>query len=365
MSSKLSILEGQLARNFGGVKLLRTDLASGGSCEWIPENDVQLTTLNISKNGTYKAKDYSDKKGNIYYGFSQVTVNVKGRTTIVDPDDGNEYSVEVDEKDPNGKLKKTVLPSSIDVVGLPTKTTYREGDPINKSGMVVKAYLADGTLYDYENYQFGGIPLSELEIEPTKASSAGMEYQTATSDLVDGEIMFGVPPSRYYTGPNTPSGSVIEGGTAAIFNRRRHHNSGDMFYRVVASSHPFIAKLYDVWPDGTENNIREIEAYVYTHNNKDVYYVSYYRLYSDDFIFAQPLNNIEEVGGGVLAWTVIYGDIKGVGSQQITVKWNRPEDGKELTDTFEINVIPANTSGEYGEGNTGESNETGGGGGSW
>ena len=363
MSSKVSVLEGQLARNFGGVKLLRTDLANGGSCEWIPESDVQLTTLNINKNGTYKAKDYADKKGNIYYGFSQVTVNVTGRTTIVDPEDGNEYSVEVDEKDPDGRLKKTVLPSSISVVGLPTKTTYREGDPINKSGMVVKAYLADGTLYDYEYYQFGGIPLSELEIEPTKASSAGMGYQTATSDLVDGEVMFGVPPSRYYTGPNTPAGAVIEGGTAAIFNRRMNYS--DMLYQVVASSHPFMAKLYEVWSNGTEHNITEREAGVYTYNNKDVYYVSIIMLYRDNYIFGQPLNNIEGAAGDKLAWTVIYGDIKGVGSQQITLKWNRPEDGKELTDTFEINVIPANTSGESGEGNTGESNETGGGGGSW
>lgn len=343
MSKKVAILEGDKSRRFGGVKYLRTDLSGGGTCEWVPESERKLTTKTVKKNGTYKISDEKpDKNGQKYYGFSQFTVNVKNSTTgKKNPStggDGNEYSVKTNED--TGMLEETLLPSSIKIVGNPTKTEYGNGEAINKAGMVVKAYLADGSLYDYSGYQAGAIPLSELTIDPTTASGESSD-ETATSDLDLGDVSKPFPIANEYTyvtqQANTGSFSIADGKLTGMITNINPNG----YYIIAASANPDAKVVED---DGFEFSM----VYAAEYDNKKVYWLARGGRYwgGNDVVACSP--NIYPSGAspapndvilGRIAWTMIYGDISGGGdSQTITVKWNRPEDEKELTDTFNITV---------------------------
>ena len=97
MSKNLIIAEGRRGRRFGGVKKLETKLQGGGSCFWVPEDEVQLETLFASENGVYKPEKYGYDEASVHVidgtltdlfsmdnlaylpdadGFGKVTVNV-------------------------------------------------------------------------------------------------------------------------------------------------------------------------------------------------------------------------------------------------------------------------------------------------
>jgi len=76
MSKNIVIQEGGVGRQFTADKLT-TPLVEGGTCNWVPEDEVQLETKFITENGTYVAK--TDGK----YGYSQVTVNVSSVEKII------------------------------------------------------------------------------------------------------------------------------------------------------------------------------------------------------------------------------------------------------------------------------------------
>lgn len=106
--------------------------------------------------------------------INSMTVNVPSSSeTIIgiNPTDGNEYYVETDN---NNYLVETLLPSRIEVVTPPTKTTYTDGETVDITDMVVKAYSRDNNLWNSTGYIGGVIPHSELTIEPTIAHGSGV-----------------------------------------------------------------------------------------------------------------------------------------------------------------------------------------------
>lgn len=361
--AKVAITEGDKSRKFSGLKYLRTDLQGGGQCDWVSEELRELTTKTITKNGTYKI---SDEKGD-YYGFSQVTVNVpndKNKVIGTDPTssggDGNEYEVERDED--TGALKKTVLPSSIHVDGLPTKTTYNDGEAINKAGIVVKAYKKDGTLYDYSGYQQGAIPLSELTIEPTIADkSKASGSPSATSDLDLGDIKKPVPlftsvhiyakyqrnASTYYERSVDIS---IEGGVGAI---KTLNNSSVLFFVATKSQAKVTTIQKTKWsyaedwssPTTSETYVNASQHGTYMYGISQIGFSLKGQASDSVMDFSCSVVEFSTYSGSVgninednLAITMLYGDIS-YGTLNITVKWNRPEDEKLLTDTFDINIV--------------------------
>ena len=128
--------------------------------------EPELGTKTINKNGTYEASnDGLD-------GYSKVTVKIKklvGKKSVSSGGDGNEHVASIDD---DGNLSYSVLPSSIVITTNPTKISYDDGETISKSGMIVKAYKADGNLWEAAGYTGGVIPNNELTLDPTNADAS-------------------------------------------------------------------------------------------------------------------------------------------------------------------------------------------------
>ena len=236
MSKNIIIQEGGIGKQMT-VSKLKTDKVGGGTCLWVPEDEVALGTKSISQNGTYKASD--DGK----YGFSQVTVNVAGGggsadnsgqpiSSGGDPDigssfigidptdgepyeytvnsqgevektpvptvtpggigssvigkdtsgvisgvpggDGNEYAIGIDH---NGNIVATKVPSGIEIGNAPDKTSYGEGDTIDFSGIIVILKGGDGAMFSNQTYPNGRLPFNELifpvSVAPELLSASG------------------------------------------------------------------------------------------------------------------------------------------------------------------------------------------------
>ena len=172
MSKNITIQEGGVAKQLT-VDKLKTNEVGGGTCLWIPEDEVQLTTKNITANGTYKASDDG------YYGYSEVTVNGIGTATGTGPD-GETHSYT---EDGEGGVTDTVIPDSIAVVTPPTVTTYADGATIDFSGMEVKAYLKSGGVWSDAAHPNGTIPISELSFPVTVADKG----ETRSDEWSDGD----------------------------------------------------------------------------------------------------------------------------------------------------------------------------------
>lgn len=171
MSKNITIQEGGVAKQLTADKL-KTNLVGSGTCLWVPEDEVQLTTKTITENGTYKASDDG------YYGYSEVTVSGIGSVTGTDPTTGEDTTVTTT---PEGEITITTIPHSIQVDTPPSVTTYADGATIDFSGMVVKAYLKSGEVWTDASHPNGIIPISELILPVTTASSGGV-YPEEWSD---------------------------------------------------------------------------------------------------------------------------------------------------------------------------------------
>lgn len=203
MASKNVIIhEGEEIKTLSDVAKIKTFVAEGGTCYWVPEDSVRLTTLSVTRDGIYRASTSG------YYGYSEVIVSGVGSTILADlvtkeieitdngtyeylaTDDGhNGYSkvrinVNVDTshtttKDPvtgedvdtradpvTGNTVTTTLPYLIAVDTKPNKLKYVFGDTIDYTGIEVYAYLRSGAKWTNDNYPNGRIPFNEL-ILPT------------------------------------------------------------------------------------------------------------------------------------------------------------------------------------------------------
>ena len=335
MSANITIKEGGVGRQFTSNKL-KTNLVGGGACLWVPQNEVQLGTKNITKNGTYKAKDDE------YYGYSQVAVNVQYGDTITgkDPVTGQETVVGTDPT--TGEIVQTVVPTEIRVISPPTNPygIYKNGQTITKDGLVVKAYLENGD-------EWGSVPNAEVTIAPTTAvydpeTDTYGEYNqlvTPPDGMIPGNVQIRVLNGSSFTAERQqPGGIDIEHLT---FNQSvsmcRPKNSVVV---LAGKSSPIIGETYVSYYSGGESS-HYVNNYTdtYTYDGKTVIY-GQQNLYTD---FMPAQDDLQTYEFNKLAWAMIYGTIEEVraGSrQQITVSWPRPGDSKILETTFEILVAP-------------------------
>ncbi len=184
MAKNVSITEDGNSKTIENAAKIRTSLIGGGTCDWIPKDDVPLQTLTvtedgtyrpeqnyygfsqvtargignviegdliektITKNGTYNIKDESGSP----YGYSKIIVNIDtseddsggdsggGNAPIVGKDeDGNDTMAEADD---DGNIVMTALPTDIKVIIPPTKLEYNRYEELDYSGISVYAYIS-------------------------------------------------------------------------------------------------------------------------------------------------------------------------------------------------------------------------------
>lgn len=167
----IAIKEGDKTLIFSANEL-KVNNQGGGTSLWVPKDDVGLKTKYITKSGTYPAS--ADE----CYGFSEVTVSGVD-VEITQDDDGDDVAKVTD----GGEVTETKLPSYINIEIPPTKTIYSEGDTIDFSGMVVKAYTKSGALWTDAEHPDGTIPLSELSY-PVTTAVPGEVIEVVDDELV-------------------------------------------------------------------------------------------------------------------------------------------------------------------------------------
>lgn len=331
MSKNITIQEGGVAKQLTVAKL-KTNLADSGTCLWVPEDEVTLGTKTITADGTYNASDDG------YYGYSQVIVSGTGSVTGIDGD-GDEATVTTDG---GGNLVETKQPSSIVVTTPPTKTSYRDGETINYTGMVVKAYLKTGGLWTDVSHPSGTISNADLILPVTTADFSQAGNKHATSSIVSGDIP--TASSVKFATKNMPAVGrthTIQYSYSGLAIALKHDGSSSKLYILWASDSPGASVLYHVlnyWDDTGEyiSNTYEQKAtnHTYTYNDKTVYYGTVHSNFGYT-VSDISLEDSPEISGEV-AWTIVYGDIEG-GSQEIPVQWYRPN-GDRLETSFEIEV---------------------------
>lgn len=185
MAKNVIITEDGQTKTISNTTRIRTALEGGGTCDWIPKDDVPLQELTVTEDGVYDPEEG-------YYGFSQVTANgigavvegtlvektvTKNGTYNITDESGNPYgyskiTVSVDtsdedsgggsggggsnpvvgkdedgndtmaEADDDGNIVMTALPTEIKVIIPPTKLEYNRYEEIDYSGISVYAYIS-------------------------------------------------------------------------------------------------------------------------------------------------------------------------------------------------------------------------------
>lgn len=370
MSKNIVIQEGGVGRQFSADRL-KTATVGGGHCYWVPEDEVQLRTLFVTENGTYKAEDEE------CYGYSEVTVNGIGAAVGLDSD-GDTACATVDPETGLITIKK--LPSRIQITTPPSTLSYSDGDTINYSGMVVKAYLESGELWTDENHPNGVIPLSELTLPENYA-----DYASATHT---GKVStdFNINPNPFDIG-SIDHVSAWSVGHGAYRRSEMHFSDNTIGSRKKLSStvQDFIIASSESFSITQELNVYEVSKqeaagltveqiaksslgeYLYgntstikndnhyTYNGKTVYY--YAAAYGTGGYYS-----IEPITVGKadqIAWSMVYGDIIESGTESIPVQYIVPESGNTLSDEFTIHVERI-TETNGGAGQSGTGGETGG-----
>lgn len=397
MAKNITIAEGSQAKNFNTVHKLRTNLIGGGTQYWVPEDEAgayaKMSEKSITANGTYRASD-DDKDGysqvivnvpptrpnlttktiseNGSYraiddgadGFSQVYVRVSGEgenTAVLDKPiggDSNEHYIAVE----SGKPIDIVLPTSLRIITDPTKTLYKNWQRIDLTGIVVKAYKRDGTLWESEDYPGGIIPLSELIINPTTVDfSKGDSVKTNHNGLNVIELVYAMDgcqswmaAEKYVNLPTAKNGYLGNRfGYGAVENVGSNSVSDD-------GAEFYLTRYND-------------DFYAYGINQDCVIEYRYLRLFEFGegenkeslTLWGRDYFTTEGARVGVwnklinfsrneeTSWSVQHGGLKYVpistidpmntevvnlqwGGKKITVKWKRPNDNKILETTFQI-----------------------------
>ena len=341
MSKNITIQEGGTGKSMT-VDKLKTNLNGGGTCLWVPEDEVQLTTKYITEDGTYKASDDG------YYGYSQVTVSGIGKVTGMGSD-GNEHSIS---KDGSGNLVDTTIPSRLSVVTPPTVTEYADGATIDFSGIVVKAYLEDGTLWTDTNHPDGVIPIGELSFPVTVADASGVDEHTASSTLETqpaSPIKFAngaCYKEHFGFGEDAFTMTHTFTGACMVFVE---HTGNNFIHLIFANSTRSLATerivtVVDATGVVIEDRTVTYDMYnQFTYDSKTAFYLPFNSGGTNrEFIYPslEHLPQGVETTDGSVAWTILYGTISG-GVQNIPVCWARPWDGETLEDSFGITVNAA------------------------
>lgn len=334
-----SIKEGGKSCNFSAA-MLKTNLQGGGTCLWIPRMDVELKSKYITKSGTYAAK------ADDCYGFDQVTVSGVD-VEITQDDDGDDVAEITD----GGTTTEQKLPNRIVVDVPPTKTVYSDGQTIDYTGMVVKAYTRSGQLWTDASHPNGIIPISELTLPVTIAHAD--QGGGASSDLDTGSFSQPIPLSgvatiaysidyKSFYVRETYTWTPVNG--AAMIVMKNTQGSTVLLFASKTAGDAGLRRQVET--DSRTGEQRTSFSYTaisneYTKDGKTVYYAKSSNGHTGqhkDYIVEPSVNQYGDDNHlAEAAWTAVYGDING-GTQDVPVQWNRPYDAELLETSFSITV---------------------------
>lgn len=378
MSKNITIAEGSQAKNFNTVHKLRTNLIGGGTQYWVPEDEAgayaNMGQKSITANGTYRASDDSKDgysqvivnvppkeahlttksitENGIYRGiddgvdgFSQVNVNVAGvgeATVVLDEPiggDGNEHHISANPT--TGKPIDTVLPSSITITTMPTTLVYTDGQTIDKTGMVVKAYKNDGTIWESTGYTGGVIPLSELVLDPATAEIDPYERRKTNGHGLNVlEVQYTLQRHVPFVGSEEyhlwmTSDRNIGNGTAL---GGQSNNTAQLYLTM------YNGMLYAYRKSGSNGGMQLARKDSATGYWEFVYWGG------DTSALGQWVQATEVIRYGGDCSNVPVSTVNPMNESidnlrpagvTVKVKWARPKDGKELMASFPITVNPA------------------------
>lgn len=317
------------------ARLIKTNLQGGGTCLWVPKDEVNLESKYVDHSGTYTAR------ADDCYGYDQVTVSGVDVEITQDEDDDD-----VAEITDGGVITKQKLPSSIVVDVPPTKTVYSEGQIIDYAGMVVKAYTRSGQLWTDASHPNGIIPISELTLPVTIAHAD--QGRSASSDLDTGSFSQPIPLSGVatfaYTQTNVPIRNTDTwtpvNGAAMIIMRNTESNTTLLYAAKQAGEVGLWRRVHIDERTGEQRTEFDYTTAInsYTHDGKTVYYVRPRHGHGGGGINILVNPVVSDYGDNdhdkEAAWTAIYGEISG--GANIPVQWNRPYDAELLETSFTI-----------------------------
>lgn len=350
MSENLSILDGELRRQFAPVDRLSVNNQGGGESRWVVADFLDISTLNASENGLYlAAEDDCDCYEEVEVDVSEELEDGDYKKITGKGNDGNDYAVGLDE---NGNLTSEMVPSAIHIVIKPRKLKYEDGETLDFTGIHV--YLMDGNnkRFTSEDYPTGEIPFEELVFPVTVAEG---DHKSGAKKATDGILTIPFIETNSFHIAEQPGkyGNDIyyffESGNTDI-SVRCFNYSGFLFTFYV----------------GDEYFERRISGdYVYSKGSSDTSYFDKngnrgrYLIIGDIASFwnedAEPLPPIYD--GNIPAdysdiIRVLYeGEIIDDSSNNIPVQWMR-SDGEVLKDSFTITTNANSSTSDSGSGHT-------------
>jgi len=414
MPKNVIILEGGKGLRFADVSKLITDKADGND-SWVPTEDRIIRQKYISENGIYYAKDDG------IYGFSKLTVNIPGGAqgytvptvaslpygvevattdpsqpmpiipgTVgssligIDPDTGLRSVATVQ---PDGTLKKKVIPSAIRVLIPPAKITYTSGEKIQYAGLVVELLDSNGNNFQDDRFPEGIIPWSPVKnllddsknlITPmTNAPDAsGMSISSLEGTGAYDDIE---TPLNYSLTRNVRIDYLMGGGKGVHMATVDTPVFAIAYYGSVSTSYSNKANVGFIlasdkafeyrYNRGTEQNPNWVtySAGKATKNNKDFYYGGMWSSAMSGSITTSnvPINTMKklynEFSPSDVAYELVYND-SARSKGDVPVQWKSPYDGQTYEDKFKIEVIDSESASNEGGSSEGGSSEGGGGG---
>lgn len=315
MAKNITIKKKGVSTDFADVERIKTYNKNDEETLWMPEDETTLTDLFVTDNGTYVAE------GDGYYGYRQVEVHASGSLIGRSTEDNNEYYVY---EDGNGNLVYEPLPSSIVIDTEPTKMDYEDGELIDLAGAVIKAYKGDGTLWTHEDYPDGIIPLSEIDYEPKYADKDSTDGIIGTKSGVMCKLVPLIYDTRYY-------------GTEVSASEEKNYGKVDaQTLWEIAAPRKYDAVYLTQWENylywivnhGQTGLVLYFDTYSGWHGTPEKYNWYFYETESLDTVF--PKSKIKPS-------SVTFEDMQPIG-QEITLKWNRVVDNKQLASYLYINV---------------------------